>query len=95
MVFVVSIIFIITFYKFVGYHLDEFISWDKQINHISGKLASSNYAIDRLKNLVPLNIRKTIYNSLFRSHLEYGIMAWGSAQVGKLKQIKILQKKMY
>ena len=76
----------------MGYYIDEFLSWDQQIKHIASKLASSNFAIARSKNVLPLKIRKTIYDSLFKSHLEYGIMAWGGAQLGKLKQIKILQK---
>ena len=80
-------------YKFVGYHIDEHLSWDTQIKHTSGKLAGSNFALARIKNTLPLKIRKTIYNSLFKSHLEYGFLAWGSATLGKLKQLKILQKK--
>ena len=77
----------------MGYHIDEFLSWDKQSKLVATKLSSSNFAIARSKNTLPLAIRKTIYNSLFKSHLEYGLMAWGGAQLGKLKQVKVLQKK--
>ena len=80
-------------YKFVGFLLDEFLSWDTHIKRTASKLASGNYAIARAKNFLPLNIRKTIYNSLFKCHLDYGLIAWGGAQPGKLKQISILQKK--
>ena len=35
----------------------------------------------------------TIYNSLFRSHLEFGVLAWGGVSHNKLNKIIKLQKK--
>ena len=81
------------FFKFVGHHLDEYLSYEHQINHVRGKLASGNYAISRTKNYLPQHIRLTLYNSLFRSHLEFGILAWGGVATSKLKSIINLQKK--
>ena len=82
-----------TCFKFVGIRLDEFLTWDNQISHVSAKLSSANYTIARTKNVLPINIRKNLYNSLFRSHMEYGILSWGNALPGKLKKIKNIQKK--
>ena len=42
---------------------------------------------------MPLNIRLTLYNSIFRSHMEFGILAWGGVAQNKLKKITNLQKK--
>ena len=81
-----------TSFKFVGHHLDEFLSWDAQINHVLSKLGSSNYAIARTKNFLPLRIRTTLYNSMFKSHLEFGILAFGCSKSSKLKKIETLQK---
>ena len=80
-------------FKFVGLHLDEYLEWDQHINKVHGKLASSNYAISAAKNILPLNIRINLYNSIFRSHLEYGILAWGGVPHNKLKGISNVQKK--
>ena len=82
-----------TSFKFVGLLLDEHLTWDSQINSVHGKLAAGNYAINSAKNFLPLHIRKKIYNSLFKSHLEYGILAWGGVLPSKLKGITNLQKK--
>ena len=71
------------YFKFVGHHLDEFLTWEHQINHVHGKLASGNYAIARTKFVLPQNIKLTLYNSLFRSHLEFGILAWGGVPPAK------------
>ena len=80
-------------YKFIGHHLDEHITWEPHINHIYSKLASANFMISNAKNLLPLNLRLTLYNSLFKSHLQFGILAWGNAPKKYLKKICTLQKK--
>ena len=65
------------YFKFVGHRLDEFLTWQYHINHVQGKLYSGNYAISQTKNFLPQNIRKTLYNSLCRPHMEFGIIARG------------------
>ena len=80
-------------FKFVGHHLDEFLTWDYHINHIKNKLSRSNYLINSSKNVFPLHIRKQLYNSLFKPHLEFGVLAWGGVKANRLKNIVNLQKK--
>jgi hypothetical protein len=81
------------YFKFVGILLDENLSWSYHISHVRGKLASANYALSKLKNILPMKIKLNIYNSLFKSHLEYGLLCWGGAKQGLLKPLTILQKK--
>ena len=69
------------------------MSWQYHINHVHGKLSSGNYAISQAKNFLPLNIRKTLYNSLFKPHMDFGIIAWGGISSAKLKKVTTLQKK--
>ena len=80
-------------FKFVGINLDESLSWKHHINIIRNKVAGATYALSKLRNLLPSNIKLTIYNSLFKSHIEYGIQAWGNASIPDLKGIYQLQKK--
>ena len=82
------------YFKFVGHRLDEFLSWDHHINHVQGKLSSANFAIGSAKNFLSLNHRKLLYDSLFRSHLEFGILDWGGVKQSKMERIIKLQKKM-
>lgn len=81
------------YFKFVGHFLDEHLTWEHHVHHVHSRLSSGNYAINSAKNFLPLHIRKNIYNSLFRSHLEYGILAWGGIPKNKLNGIIGLQKK--
>ena len=61
--------------------------------HICKKLATANFAINSSKNFLPLSIRRTLYFSLFDSHLNFGNLIWGCAEQKLLKKIEILQKK--
>ena len=81
------------FYKFVGIKLDEFLNWDHHIKHVTQKLASGSFLLNKSKNFLPLSIRKLIYNSLIKSHIEYGILAWGASINKNIKTIKKLQKR--
>ena len=81
------------YFKFVGHVLDDKLSWDGHVDHICKKLASSNFAINSSKHFLPLKIRLSVYYSFFDSHLNYGILLWGSAKAKSLKKIENLQKR--
>ena len=49
------------YFKFVGHVLDDKLSWEGHIEHISKKLATANFRINSSKNFVPLRIRKIYY----------------------------------
>lgn len=57
------------------------------------KLLIANFTIARLKNVLPMKIKITLYNSLFRSHLEYSILTLGNLPKYKIKPFFSLQKK--
>ena len=59
------------YFKFVGHFIDDNLSWEGHVQHICKKLASANYALNSTKNFLPLKIRRTIYFSLFDSHLNF------------------------
>ena len=63
--------------KFVGLKIDELLNWDYQIEHVSNKIASSIFALNQIKNILPLNIRLLVCNALVMPHIKYGIITWG------------------
>ena len=81
------------YFKFVGHVLDDKLSWEGHIQHVSKKLASANFGLNSTKNFLPLKIRKTVYYSLFDSHLNFGNLLWGCAKSKFIKKIENLQKK--
>ena len=82
-----------TYFKFVGIKLDEFLTFEHHIDHVSSKIAKATFALRQIKKKFPLKIRKLVYSSLVKSHLEYGICIWGSSKCTKIKKVINLQKK--
>ena len=62
------------YFKFVGLKIDELLNWDYQIEHVSNKIASSIFALNQIKNILPLNIRLLVSNALtdtmYRFHVQ-------------------------
>ena len=90
-----------TSFKFLGLEIDEMLSWNQHIDKICIKLSRANYIINKVKNIIPKSCLLTLYQTLIQCHINYGIVAWGSAKgierVHKLqkKSLRIINKKPY
>jgi hypothetical protein len=76
--------------KFVGMKIDENLNWKAHNDMIRNKCAKGTYMISTLKNQIPQKTKLLLYNALVKSHLQYGIAAWGSHIT---KPLTIIQKK--
>ena len=78
---------------FLGMQIDDKLTWEHHISMVRSKLTGSLYVIRRSKyNLLSCHLR-ILYFSLFHSHLNYGLILWGSAGKKFTNPIWILQKK--
>ena len=75
--------------KFLGLLLGENLSWKYHANELSKKLSRTC----KVRHLLPINVLVSLYNSLFASFLQYGIVVWGLTCDSYIKPIFILQKK--
>ena len=82
-----------TSFKLVGVHLDQHLNFKIHIDKIYAKVASSLALLRRSKVFLPFNVKKLIYNALIKSHFDYCISIWGSAQPTTIKKLEIIQKK--
>ena len=81
-------------FKFLGITIDKGMNWSVHCKKLCSKLASSLYLFRNAKNVLPTHIMKTLYYSLFYSHLQYGALLWGSSCYKEdLNRICKLQKK--
>ena len=64
-------------FNFLGIVINEHLSWKPHCDYIANKLTKVNGIMNRLKNFLPYHIMKTIYFSMFQSHLNYGLLLWG------------------
>ena len=85
----------VTYFKFLGVIIDCNLTCSHHINHISIKLSRICGVLSRLKHYIPVLILKIIYNSLFLSHLNYGIRAWGFNVGPRIKHCKKRQSDTY
>jgi hypothetical protein len=80
-------------FKLLGVYLDEYLTLNKHVDHISAKLARSLYLLNRIKHFVSLNSLRKLYFSLFHSHLLYCINILSCTSQSNLNRIAVLQKK--
>ena len=80
-------------YKFLGVHLDEYLSFDTHCTIICNKLARSNFIISRVKNILPVKTLKTLYFSLIHPHLLYCLSIFSCTTQKNVKKIYQMQKK--
>ena len=79
--------------KFLGVIIDENLSWEPHIEHLTKKLNSSIVMIKRIIKFIPKSEYMKIYDALFKSHLSYCISSWGSIAESKLNCLFRLQKR--
>ena len=79
--------------KFLGVIIDENLSWEPHIEHLTAKLNSSIVMIKRIIKFVPKSEYMKLYDALFKSHLAYCISSWGSIPKFKLDCIFRIQKR--
>lgn len=73
--------------------MDEYLDWTHHSEHVYKRLVSANFALSRSKGFLPSQTLKSIYQSLFESHLHFGSIVWGCSKPSVLSKIVILQKK--
>ena len=66
----------VTNLKFLGCFLDNNLSFNTHINHVISKLRSGISALKLTRNILSYRCKKMIYNSLFKSHLDYCAILW-------------------
>lgn len=74
--------------------LDCQLNWNIHIDRITSKLTCLIGSLRNIVHCLPLQIRRTIYNSLVKPHLLYLIEIWGSAPKTTLKNLQTRQNRV-
>ena len=89
----------VKYFKFLGILFDENLTWKCHINMVTNKLSKVIGILNRLKHVYPQNALLSIYHSLFATHLNYGLLLWGTHvnRVSKLqkKAVRIMSNSEY
>lgn len=82
----------VTSFKLLGVHFDEYLSFDKHILHLCSKISKSLYCINRLKKFLDLESLKKLYFAMVHSHISYCLTVYGSATQTILEKLFFKQK---
>ena len=73
--------------------MDNKLNWKPHITELCKKLGRAVGMLYKIRTLCPTSTLKSLYFSLFHSHLSYGLGVWGNTGKAENKKIKSLQKK--
>ena len=62
--------------KYLGVKIDGNLLWKSHIDYLSVKLNRANALLFKIRNLVNNSVLRTIYFSIFESHLNYCSLVW-------------------
>lgn len=79
--------------KYLGLHLDENLRFVQHTAHIEKKIASVNGVLWKLRDILPQETKKLIYDSLLQPHLNYMTPIWGLASCKAISQAQVLQNR--
>jgi hypothetical protein len=80
--------------KFLGFIIDNNLTWQAHAKYISKKIAKGIGIICRARNKLSKSTLKTLYFSFIYPYLTYGIEIWGSMNKTYIQHIMILQKRV-
>ena len=72
--------------KYLGLTLQSDLLWKIQLTSLEKKLSTSTDLPSNIRHYVPKFLPRSIYNSIFNSHLIYGCEVWGQSQNNVLVQ---------
>ena len=78
--------------KFLGVTIDNKLSWKPHLKNLAKKLRCCTGQLNRIKNYLPKSMYKSLYHTLFESHLIYGVTVWGGVSNASLKPVFVAQK---
>jgi hypothetical protein len=79
--------------KYLGLILDENLKFDEHCKHLESKLTSSAAMLWKMRNKLPIYIKKKVYMTLFESHLLYMNSIWGTACDNAIKPLQSIQNR--
>ena len=80
--------------NFLGISFNEQLNWKSHVDKISNRYSKTKGILNKLKQLLPLNIKIMLYNILILSHLKYGLTACGY-RCDRIKTVRIVCLSIY
>ena len=83
----------VTEIKVLGVKIDQYLVWDKHVDHIAKKITSGIGAIIRIKQFVDKNTLNSAFNALVQPHFNCCSEVWDSLGLCQSKRLQKLQNR--
>ena len=81
--------------KFLGVVIDSKLNWKDHVAMVKSKLSKSIAIMHKAKHLLDRRSGMILYFSLFLPYLSYCCEVWGNTYSSNIKNVYVLQKKLY
>ena len=78
--------------KFLGMTLDDRFNYNAHVRTLSKQLARVKGILYKMSNVMPPDIIKNLYNSLFFSRMNYAISVWGGGNITNINKINSINR---
>ena len=79
--------------KYLGIIIDNKLNWKGHIAELTKKLSRAVGLIYKIRHMCPTAVLRSLYFSLFHSHLSYGLVLWDTANQSYIDKIRTLQNR--
>ena len=79
--------------KYLGITVQDDLGWETHVNNLLKKLRRSVAILSKVRHYTPKWLTRTIYYSLFNSHMIYGCQIWGQHKTSLVNRVMKLQEK--
>lgn len=80
-------------FRYLGIVIDDGLTWKPHIQYLMKKISPIAGLFRKISLVCPKYILKSIYHSLFESHLIYGLVIWSSTYKSTYKHLQTLQNR--
>ena len=82
-------------FKYLGVTVNSIMSWSDHVDSIIKKINQRIGLITRIKHLIPITTRLTLYNSLIVPLFDYGDIIWGDkVNITLMNHLQVFQNKV-
>lgn len=78
--------------RLLGVQIDNHLSWDEQVKKVKRTCLFKLSLLRKIRNYLPLNVRKMFFNYYIKPHLDYCNTVWGKTSKGNLDTLNRIQK---
>ena len=81
----------VTTAKYLGMFIDQNLKWDHHIDNMVSKISAKIGILRSLRNVVPINTMKLLYNAIVQPHFDYADLVYDSTSETNKARLQKLQ----